>query len=546
MSASKITHDRDKKTIDYQNVWLKIYDLPVVYFPKFFHPDPTVKRQSGFLMPYFKNSSNNNSFLSVPYFRVLGENKDLTFTPRIYSNDQLLFQNEYREKNKKGEIISDFSFHFDEGDNIESHFFYKAKKNVDLEIFPGTDIELKIETASNDTYLKANSLNSPLIDNYDLLETSLKMDMNSDDLNIKSDLIIYQNLNKKSSDKYEYIFPKVKITKKIENKTKLNGKFELKSNNFIHNYQTNIYERVNTNDLIFNSEPKIFKNGFYNNYEFILKNSNTNSDKSKFHKEGEDYYFSGLFQFNSSYPLVKKNNKYTKLIKPKLSLKISPTHTKDISKNENKINVDNIFDLNRISSEETLEGGISFAYGNEYSLVGNDNKEIFSLKVANNLRLEKNDDLERNNQIGAKTSNFFGEINYTPSDFLNTKYKFSTLNNLTDINYQNLITEIEFKNFITTLDYLKQDNNKNSYFLNKTTYNFNKSNNISFSSRENLNTDLIEFYNLVYQYKNDCLTASVEYKKEYYNDREIKPEESVFFKLSIIPFGSTSTPNLKP
>ena len=61
-----------------------------------------------------------------------------------------------------------------------------------------------------------------------------------------------------------------------------------------------------------------------------------------------------------------------------------------------------------------------------------------------------------------------------------------------------------------------------------------------------MNTDLIEFYNLVYQYKNDCLAASVEYKKEYYSDREIKPEESVFFKLSIIPFGSTSSPNLKP
>ena len=65
--------------------------------------------------------------------------------------------------------------------------------------------------------------------------------------------------------------------------------------------------------------------------------------------------------------------------------------------------------MNRISSEETLEGGISFAYGNEYSLINNDNREIFNLKIANNLRLKKNDDLERNNQIGAKTSNFLGK-----------------------------------------------------------------------------------------------------------------------------------------
>ena len=147
--------------------------------------------------------------------------------------------------------------------------------------------------------------------------------------------------------------------------------------------------------------------------------------------------------------------------------------------------------------------------------------------------------------MGSKTSNFFGEIKYSPLSFLTTKYNFSTLNNLTDINYQNLIAEIKFSNFINTSDYLRQDGDKNSYFLNKTTYNFNSSNNLSFSTRENLKTDLTEYYNLVYQYKNDCLKASIEYQKEYYNDRDIKPEENIFLKLTIIPFGSTSSPNLR-
>lgn len=39
--------------------------------------------------------------------------------------------------------------------------------------------------------------------------------------------------------------------------------------------------------------------------------------------------------------------------------------------------------------------------------------------------------------------------------------------------------------------------------------------------------------------------ASLEYNKEFYSDRDIKPEETIFFKLTIIPFGETSTPNLK-
>ena len=72
-------------------------------------------------------------------------------------------------------------------------------------------------------------------------------------------------------------------------------------------------------------------------------------------------------------------------------------------------NLNNIFNLNRISSDETLESGMSLTYGSDYIVTNrNNNQEILSLKFANNLRLKKNDDLERNNQLGAKTSNFFG------------------------------------------------------------------------------------------------------------------------------------------
>ena len=86
---------------------------------------------------------------------------------------------------------------------------------------------------------------------------------------------------------------------------------------------------------------------------------------------------------------------------------------------------------------------------------------------------------------------------------------------------------------------------KNSYLLNKTSYKFDNSNSLSFSTRQNKKTNLTEYYNLIYQYRNDCLTASIEYNKNYYEDRDIKPEESIFLKLSIIPFGETGTPNLK-
>jgi len=62
-------------------------------------------------------------------------------------------------------------------------------------------------------------------------------------------------------------------------------------------------------------------------------------------------------------------------------------------------------------------------------------------------------------------------------------------------------------------------------------------------AKKNKTIDLTEYYNLAYQYKNDCLTASIEYDKEYYSDKDIRPNESLLFKLKIIPFNRNNNLN---
>ena len=549
MSAEKIQHNKKKQVISYKNAWLKIYDVPVMYFPRFFHPDPTVDRKSGFLIPTIKNSPNSDNYLSVPYFSVLGINKDITLTPRFYADDKLLLQSEYRQVNKNSSHLSDLSILSEKNTGSRNHFFYKYNRNLEYFSFEESNLNLEIQQTSNDTYLKANKILTKVANDYDVLQSSLGLNFYSEDLAIDTEFMVYENLSKSNNDRYEYILPRLSLIKNIENKTGLNGNFYLKSDNSIKNYDTNVYESSNINDLIFNSNPRISNKGFYNSYDFILKNVNSDSQNSSNYKKDTDHYFSGLLQFNSSLPLLKETNNYQKIIKPKVTLKISPkNNTKNISKDVNRLDVNNVFNLNRLSSNNTVEGGLSLTYGNEYIISDKDNSnEIFSLKLANNLRLNENNDLPKSNQMGAKTSNFLGEIAYNPNKFLTTKYITSTKNNLYDVNYENFSTEIKINNFVTTFDYLNENDtfDKNSYLLNTTKYSFNKSNNISFSTRENKKTDLTEYYKLMYQYKNDCLSASIEYNKDYYNDRDIKPEESIFFKLTIIPFGETSSPDLK-
>ena len=74
---------------------------------------------------------------------------------------------------------------------------------------------------------------------------------------------------------------------------------------------------------------------------------------------------------------------------------------------------------------------------------------------------------------------------------------------------------------------------------NETSYEFDQSNSLIFRTRKNKKTNLTEYYDLIYQYKMDCLTAGIEYKKTYYTDELIKPEESIFFSITFLPFNNT-------
>ena len=82
------------------------------------------------------------------------------------------------------------------------------------------------------------------------------------------------------------------------------------------------------------------------------------------------------------------------------------------------------------------------------------------------------------------------------------------------------------------------------YYENKFEYNFNENNSLSFKTRENKKDNLTEFYNLIYQYKNDCLTASIRYTKECYTNNNLKPNEELFFNITLIPLGSTQTDSI--
>ena len=543
ISAEEIKHDKNKKTINYKNAWLKVYDVPVLYFPKFFHPDPTVKRQSGFLVPTASDSNNFGISLNAPYYHVIADNKDITFTPRIYADQNLILQSEYRQVNKNSNHILDTSI---KTDDSKIHFFSNSLINLNLSTFDTSELEFNLQKTSNDTYLKAYNLKSPIIKNDSTLDSYLKFEAYSDDLSVNSSIQVIEDLTQSSSDRYEFILPSFEIIKNIDtDNSAAKGNLSFKTTGYQKQYNTNLYEAKVVNSLIFNSYPIFKETGLKNNFNLSLSNPNSLTQSSSNTNENKHGLLSS-FMFESSYPLKKDTENYNSYLTPVLQLRYSPNKTKNIRNDDRRIDISNIYSFDRIASSDSVEGGQSITIGSEYKKTDKKNNELVKLNLATVFRDETNEDLPTKSTIGNKSSDIVGNFSYKPNNIIDFNYDFSIDNTLDRSNYDSFETTFRVNNFITSFEYLEENNiiGSESFIANNTSIEFNDSNSINFKTRKNKKTDITEFYNLVYQYRNDCLTAAVEYNKNYYEDSDLKPSENIFFSLTIVPLGTATGPNL--
>tara|TARA_B100000963_G_scaffold172645_1_gene150168 strand:- start:4319 stop:6694 length:2376 start_codon:yes stop_codon:yes gene_type:complete len=546
LKSKEIKHDKNKKTINYKDSWLQLYDIPIFYFPKFFHPDPTVKRQSGFLPPTLLSSSTSGGSINIPYYKVISENKDTTFTPRIYFNDDFSIQNEYRQVEKNTKHISDLSLKKLDH-STKSHFFSNTKHNLDNN-FDFSEIELNLEKTSSDTYLKGDNIVSKTRNrnNQSLLNSYIKFDASREDLNIFAELAAYEDLTKeKDSDKFQYVFPNFTISKLLNNKTDIKGNLNYKISGSSQKRNTNVSESFLINDLVYKSNSFFSKFGSISNYELKFKNSlkkGKNSDKYKKDTQSENF---SAFVLSSYFPLKKKYEDYIGSLIPKISARFSPNKSENLSDLDRKINITNIFSKNRLGLNDSVEGGQSLTLGFDYNLKTKNNDDFLNFSLGQIYKDTEDKRLPIKSKMQNKSSDIVGNFDFQPQDNFKINYDFSFDNNLDTVNYTKIETQLSINNFVTSFDFLEEANEigSDSYLLSDIKYNFDKNNIITYNTRRNRKTDLTEYYNLLYQYKNDCLVAGIEYNKEYYQDRDLKPTEQIFFSLTFTPFTSIATPS---
>jgi LPS-assembly protein len=169
LKAREIDHDKDLQLVEFRDAVMEIDGWPVFYTPYLSTPDPSVKRASGFLAPSAGSSNTLGAHVTIPYYLVLGPDKDLTLAPRFYTKVGPLAEAEYRERFGNGTLDAIGSLNHSnvgsgnssssQGEQWRGHINEHSVFDLDETYRTGLDIQ----RVSDQTYLLRFGFGNPLL-----------------------------------------------------------------------------------------------------------------------------------------------------------------------------------------------------------------------------------------------------------------------------------------------------------------------------------------------------------------------------------------------
>ncbi len=583
INSTKTTHDIKNKKIKHNNATLALKNLPVFYLPYLEHPDPTIRRKSGLLPPSFASISNLGRTIKTPLFWAIGDDKDLTFSPIFYFDENHLYTAQYRQQFKKSYLILETGFtegykRISEIDGRTSgsrnHMFIKFQNFSDV-LFGNTIFDFQVQRSSQENYLKINRISGELFkSDIEDLENKITLTSIGDNKKLSFGASVLEDLNESGNDKYEYLVPNIKYNF-FSNTSNINYDF---NSSFIHKKFSNSNDLNNddqeqskqTNILNLSSKEINFVNsGFQSFLKANITNINLNNkdvfgEKKDF--ESQNYF---TVAFDSKYPLInyKNKNSYSNII-PRLFAKYTIGKTNNNFKTETFFDTSDLYSINRLNDQENFDKDLSIGYGimwDKYNYYSSTNVVKQNFHIGQVIREKENQFLPSTSSlnntmsdvVGTYTFNFNGRKNKNINkdlnvlslfnqNFFSITYDFAIDNNLNEFNRNSLQFRAgnQFINFTNT--YYEIRNHIGNTKFNETTTNILLSNNYYVSStyRKNLDTNQSESASFSLNYENDCIRYSLSTDKSFYIDKDLKPDRKITFNIIIKPYGNEFAPDL--
>ena len=557
LNAGELIHDKEQKKITYKNASLDLNNIPVLYLPYFSHPDPTVKRESGFLPPTLANLGGDiGSTIKIPYFYPVSQSADFTVSPVYYFKQNPLLLGEYREKFKNGDLSLEGGFTqgykeitTTKTEGYRNHLYGNLNLIFNDKILDQTILNTKLQHVNNPTYLRVNKINSTndgfkknLIKEDDTKLTN-EIYLNSfgktENFNIKA--ATYRDISVvKNSDQYSYLLPELSYSKyNLFNDNNLNFNSIFKS----QNTNTNQNKSSFINNLDYSTQE------FYNNnlgigYKFLTKLNNINyySDY-KTPNQNLNSQINPVVGFDTSLPFAKINKDTEQYIVPRILTRYAPGKMTNATSNDTTLNTDNIFSMNRMNNEELIEKDLSFNVGADWmwqeKQTGNKETEKATISIGQVLKLNKDLDMPTKSSLQKSNSDIVSKVNYLSPKNFDVTLKNTFDNKLNHVYYNDLSIKKNLASSEINFNFYE----KNSHIGNERYAKANLASYVTDSTKlkietdRNLKTDLTNSHKLGIENENECIRYGFYFQKNYSSDKDLKPATSVYFGVTLLPFG---------
>ncbi|MGB0684322.1 MAG: LPS-assembly protein LptD [Magnetovibrionaceae bacterium] len=546
IKAIKVVHDKSDQIIEYTDAWLEVAGLPVFYTPYLRHPDPTVGRETGFLPPTWGGSSDLGAVLRTPFYWNIAPDMDATITPMLSTDEYPGVAVEHRRKLSKGELELFGSVTYDENQGVRGHVDSWGKWHLD----PTWRTGFELQRASDDTYQRRYGFASE-----QSLETHGFVEGFRGRNYASADAFWYQSLKSGESDGE---LPIVTPYLRYEHMGKPDslGGHNVLSANFL---TTTRQEGSDTRRLSATGGwvwPKTFDTG-----DVVTASASVQGDLyhvTDLDRESAANDFTGVTgrvwpeaSLKWQKPFANPQENMTWVVEPIAMAAISPNGgNNDRIPNEDSVSFNfddtNLFESNRFPGQDRVEGGPRLAYGFRFGAYGNQG-EASSLMIGQGYRFREDDRFADGSGVEERLSDIVTRLEIKPGDKFSATWRALLSKKNLEPNRSELNLAAGPRALRVSANYLLVDQLEGSSIggREEISGNVNAIVDRFWRARGGLVSDLtdggdLRSVNLGLTYEDECLIFDSVLRRTFYEDRDLKPTDSILFTISLKTLGTVT------
>jgi len=546
VKAKKVVHDQKEQQLEYFDAWLELFGAPIFYTPYFWHPDPTVKRKSGFLTPRTGGSSFLGTTITTPYFYAISRSKDLTITPTITTKERVIMEGEYREHFPNGKLESRNSLTFNSNNNIRGHIDSTGRYDINEKFRWGFDAN----RSTDDTYLRLYGLPS------------------SRSLTTKTYIEGFSRRNYLTAEAYAFqgtaiqddpgLTPIVLPLVEYSRKSAIGKSGESTGFNASAIAMTRS-EANDTRRISIDGNwqlPHIGKSGDFTT--FSIKTRADLYHVNNLVRMGEQKFsgFTGRIHPQAKVdwrlPLSRQHGNISQTFEPLASIIISPYggNTSKIPNEDSKdleFDDTNLFSDNVFTGYDRVVGGPRLKYGLKWGLFGSKGGHT-TIFTGQSFRAKEDNTFAAGSGLEGRLSDFVGRINVSPGNYLDFMFH----------------TRLDKDNYSAKRNEFQLTAGPPALRLSTNYVFFESTSDADFSGREeisgNISAKLDRFWRSDlagrYDFKDDgdlrniavnltyeceCFTFSTSFNRQFYSDRDLRPNDTIMLRISFKTLGDIRT-----